>query len=631
MAAKSLRSELIVGAKDQTGAAFDAVGRRFDMLAVAGKRVDGVARDFLQLGTSVDNAGKKLDQFERRLGRIDALGKSLGRSLGPLAAGAAAFEAAHLTRSLAERAGRAAIAGQHERVRMETAGMSPGEIAAADAAASGLSAKYTPLSQTTLLHMLRNTRSIVGNYEDAAKVIDPLAKLRIVAQGAHPEQTEELEGDFDKLVKGLEIKGVTQDLPKFTKYIDGMAKALNVFGDTLRPTDYYEMFKYGRAATQSLSDQFMLSTAPTFAQEMGGSSAGKAFGTAYATIVGGRIKAPAVNELNRLGLLDQSKVKISNAGLVTSWGNGAVKGWELFAQDPYRWTNEIFLPALRKKGITDKATILQEISTVFRDQTAAQLVSILATQQSRIEKDWHLVGGAQGLEAADAFMDKDVGLAWAGLTEQMKNFLQIAGGPMAAPAAHFLHELALGTGYLADAARQHPAVQAAASTGLTGALAGGSMLAWWASLKMLEKFTGVEGFGSAAKWPFKPFGWAGSLLRSAPGRFLGPLGMLLADTQPAGESDADERKRRIDDMDLQISGRAPSWLNTVGGLDQYLTEAKTAYAPELKGNATMDVTIHVPDWLEATVETSGRIGGVTIRGSTGDRGKSWPDAAPGTR
>jgi hypothetical protein len=75
-----------------------------------------------------------------------------------------------------------------------------------------------------------------------------------------------------------------------------MAKALNVFGDTLRPTDYYEMFKYGRAATNALSDDFMLKTAPTLAQELGGSSAGKALSSFYTQFVGGKMSNKAVEQ-----------------------------------------------------------------------------------------------------------------------------------------------------------------------------------------------------------------------------------------------------------------------------------------------------------------------------------------------
>src|SRR5579859_5807505 len=107
-----------------------------------------------------------------------------------------------------------------------------------------------------------------------------------------------------------------------------MAKAINVFGDTLRPTDYYEMFKYGRQSTQNLSQQFMLETAPTLAQELGGSSAGKAMSSFYQAIVGGRIKQQSLKELERLGLIDEDKVVKTKTGSLNGLLPGGVKGWQ---------------------------------------------------------------------------------------------------------------------------------------------------------------------------------------------------------------------------------------------------------------------------------------------------------------
>jgi hypothetical protein len=97
------------------------------------------------------------------------------------------------------------------------------------------------------MHMLRNARSIVGSYQEAAEIMEPLAKLRIIAQANRPG--EDISEDFDQLVKGLEIKGVTQHPEQFKDYMNGIAKGLNTFGDTLKPYQYYEMFIYGRQAT----------------------------------------------------------------------------------------------------------------------------------------------------------------------------------------------------------------------------------------------------------------------------------------------------------------------------------------------------------------------------------------------
>jgi hypothetical protein len=63
-----------------------------------------------------------------------------------------------------------------------------------------------------MMHTARNIRSSSAHSRKRRKILDPLMrKLRVVALGAHPEKAEELGEDFDKLIKGMEIKGVTQD------------------------------------------------------------------------------------------------------------------------------------------------------------------------------------------------------------------------------------------------------------------------------------------------------------------------------------------------------------------------------------------------------------------------------------
>ena len=187
----------------------------------------------------------------------------IGRGAKMAAGAAAAYGGTHAVRALGHETVKVSADREHEKVRMSASGMTASEITEAGELAGAISRKYPLLSQTEIMHTARNGRSMVGTFEEATHVLEPLAQLRVVALGAHPERFAELNEDFDKLARGMEIKGVTQNLDKFKHYIDGMAKALNVFGDTLRPTDYYEMFKYGRAATNALSDDFMLKTAPT--------------------------------------------------------------------------------------------------------------------------------------------------------------------------------------------------------------------------------------------------------------------------------------------------------------------------------------------------------------------------------
>jgi hypothetical protein len=89
----------------------------------------------------------------------------------------------------------------HEKARAMAAGMTPKEIEEEGKLALELEAKYPSIGQPELLHMIRNARSIVGTYEEAALIMDPLAKLRVTAQ-AVSKNPGEVEGEFDKLLKG---------------------------------------------------------------------------------------------------------------------------------------------------------------------------------------------------------------------------------------------------------------------------------------------------------------------------------------------------------------------------------------------------------------------------------------------
>ena len=164
-----------------------------------------------------------------------------------------------------------------------------------------------------------------------------------------------------------------------------MAKALNVFGDTLKPTDFYDTVKYSRQAAVPLSDQFMLETGPTLAQELKGSSTGKALSTFYGTVVGGKMKNVAADEFDEFGLVDPSKVTRNQnrrlKGVQPGGSSAPIRGERSFQM------GQAVLPALAKKGVANRKDVIQtHIATMFRNSTAAQLVSTLATQQARFKR-----------------------------------------------------------------------------------------------------------------------------------------------------------------------------------------------------------------------------------------------------
>lgn len=441
-----LEALAVIKGKDATGGAFDAVAEKIKRLSRAASSLNRDVEKQLSI------AGR-LDASTNRMSRAQA---AIGTGARIAAGAGAAYQGSRAATAVVKETAQGVARREHERTRQIVSGMTPAQMKETEELAEHTSKKYQSIPTTSIMAAARNVRSVVGNLEEGLKVIDPLMKLRIVAEGAHPERKEELAHDFDQLVKGMEIKGVTQDLPKFLHYMDGMAKAMNVFGDTLRPTDYYEMFKYGRQATYNLSDDFMLKTAPTLAQEMGGKSTGDQLQSFYSTVIGGRMKNVAAQQFVNFGLVDPDKVVATTTGAVKGIMPGGMKNSKLAASDPYAWVNKVFLPALARGGVTDPQDIQERIATMFGNRVAAQFVSILATQQQRIEKDWELIRQAQGLPAAQTFLDKDPYTNASKVKAQLDNLVTNAGAPLVGPATTGMNWLASGLNYVGNEAKQNP-------------------------------------------------------------------------------------------------------------------------------------------------------------------------------
>jgi hypothetical protein len=553
-----LEAEAIIDIQDRASAKLDAISKKFDtisktIIAAAGKAVafDKLDKNLSKISVGTDKATKALAGLDKQL-------SSVGRSSSTAGTAAAGFDRiAHSATTAEQAVARYARAQQHattamaraakaprpvmsptpsprrpapagyrydrwgrlieadvgarvaesgltraakagaelekQRVDATAAGLSPAEATETEDVSLALSRKYPTVGQSALMRMIRNARAATGDLEDALAVMDPLTKLRVLAQAKNPGA--DVSAEFETFVKGLEIKGVAQDPAEFTKYMDGMAKALNIFGEQVTPSSYYQMFKYGRGSTRGLSEDYMLGVAPTLAAELGGSSAGVGGQAFYQAIIGRRLKASALKELEALGLLDESKVERDKKGQPKHIGVGGVVGADLARSDPYKWVNQVLLPAMAKKGITDPSAISDHITAIFSNSLAQQLVGILATQQKRIEKDRNNLGNAQGLVAADEYLARDPGQALGAFTTQLENLLANASSPLMPAATAALRGLADALGSLAETAKQHPV---AAPAGLAAGLGGIALGGVWLTRKILSFLGFGVGAGGAA-------------------------------------------------------------------------------------------------------------------------------------
>jgi hypothetical protein len=584
MAVKTIETRAVISGQDKTGGVFGQVARKLERLeqaarsaqqrmgSVGGRFSVGLAAEaerIEKLSRRVAEANRMAVRFavpERRRSFMEtraifaeqrqmiekelAARKRLGRldiDTAAVAGGGAAGE------SLARRMLTAAGRQGHEQARMAASGMSAAEIEEATEISARLSRQYPSIGQAETMHMLRNARSIVGTYEEAASIMEPLMKLRVLSQAARPGQ--DVGEDFDLLVKGLEIKGVTQHPADFQRYMEGIAKGINTFGDTLKPYQYYEMFKYGRQATPTLSEKFILSTAPTLAQELGGSSYGNAVSGFNRAIVAGRMEHPAIKEMVRLGLLQRDDVDWLKNGEAKGIKPGhSIAGWQTAQSDPNQWVRQYLLPAMQKLGIELPNDIAKEIGVVFTNRMAAQMVSLLATQQGRIDKDAALLRGSKGLDAAGDLGAHSLSLALEGLHNQLQALAAAAGKPFLQPAITSLNMLSAAFGKVADvAAHDTPS----AVLGTLGAVGGAAGAGYWGTRALLGTL-GI-GAGASGALPFFSFGGAalaGAWLGSQAGQGLNFIGSLAAGKyyMPRGKSDMEDLRLQLAEIEARMAG-----------------------------------------------------------------------------
>jgi hypothetical protein len=661
-----LEALAVIKGKDATGGAFDAVAQKIGRISRAANALNRDVQKQLNLAAGA----------ERAASRMQRASSAIGTGAKMAAGAAAAYGGGRAVAALAHETVKAGSDRAHEEARMAASGMTVDEIKHANELAASISKKYPSVSNTEAMHAVRNIRSVTGHFEEATKILDPLMRLRVVALGAHPEKADELGEDFDKLIKGMEIKGVTQDLAKFNHYIDGMAKAVNVFGDTLRPTDYYEMFKYGRAATNALSDDFMLKTAPTLAQELGGSSAGKALSSFYTQFVGGKMSNKALAQLEEYGLLtDPSKVIKTSTGNVKGILPGAIMGQEYLqpgATDPYAWVNKVLIPQLAKKGVTDPAKIQEVIAAMASQQTTAQMMSIFATQQARIEKDKHLVEGAKGVEAAELFQQSDPKVIRKSIEAQVDNVLGNAASAFQPGVNKSMNWLTSGLSYMSERAQKDP-MRTAAELGFGAGLA--SAISADSTMGIAGKF----GIGSGSLGLTRLMGLLAPILDIATRKdvieatpALKALAGLHGDKFDAlRDLDASERaadvyghddptydaqlkalndaKRAKIEAELAGLGYGPAGLPGRGQMASQWTVADIQKATgigggsgepvkaEVVGNATLETTVKVEPaagfWAQVDQRIQNginafRSSGAPASGSSGSTGRSMPEAGP---
>lgn len=393
-----------------------AVGIRLSLLGNVAAGLGGLARQFAQVhGGAV--------ALQAQLNRI-----KLTLMAGGALAGTGIFGLAMVGKTV-----NAAKDYVHQLAQMNTAGMTHLEIVRATQAAWNVSRTVPTTSADEALSTIREFRMVFGDTSHAIENMPAVQKLQAIMsimrggkQAGHDEAYV--------IARALETKGAVRNPQQFLVQADFIAKAIVASGGKIGGADFLSAFKYGRGATPHWSDEFAYTILPTLIQELkagngagGVGGPGSALMSAYAAVVGGTVTQRSLKMWQKLGLLDPSKVEWTKAGEAKGVRAGGIRGWETFQSNPYKFAQEILLPALQRAGFKDDKQMAQALQYLFPNRTAGFVMSQMTMQGWKFERDQRLIKGASGKSAYDQLMRTDPYMAELALQKQWHNMMIVLG------------------------------------------------------------------------------------------------------------------------------------------------------------------------------------------------------------
>ncbi|MGH6682675.1 MAG: hypothetical protein ACRECA_01905, partial [Pseudolabrys sp.] len=318
------------------------------------------------------------EAMERQASRAQSIGARIRQGLGGAIGNLAPFLGPGILRGTVG-AIKAGAAFQHETdFALPAAGIGKDEIAWAREQAFALAAKYPIVGATDILKLYRETRSVISGevngrqgltqeqrLEIAARDTQKIFPTIIRAEAALKASGSNVEpGDMQKLIKGFEALGITQDVGRTEKLLDAYVKATQVAGHTIQVDTVLKSVQQMLGTGALLSDRFIKSTFLSLVQE-GGSRIGAGLGMMETQFLGETGHKQAL-QWKKLGFLKDSDLIRTKTGKIQGMKPGHhLLGAELAESDPDFFVWNLLKPALVKAGYTTTKQQIAEVMLLF--------------------------------------------------------------------------------------------------------------------------------------------------------------------------------------------------------------------------------------------------------------------------
>jgi hypothetical protein len=285
-----------------------------------------------------------------------------------------------------------------------------------------------------MLRTAREMRAIVGDKASMATLEATTAKaLQVDALLSNTFGTEK-HGEYYKLLRSAEMKGIATDEAKRTALTDAAFSYITAFGGKLTANDFQTMARRGGTAWMNAKPE-SIGPLAILAAELGGQTAGQTAMTLQQLQMGANTLSKQQGEvLNQAGLLDMSKVtKTGFGGGRLQVGPGGILGSLQYAGDLPGWIKNVVYPHILAAAGGDDALAQSLISKISPNRNAAKLVEMFGSpgfldQQA---KDLGLAGKVKSIDDAyKSFVDTNPTGVEAAFEAQKKSMIEAMGSPM---------------------------------------------------------------------------------------------------------------------------------------------------------------------------------------------------------
>lgn len=260
-------------------------------------------------------------------------------------------------------------------------------------------------STTENLALSRDALTTFGGDVHHAEMAAPmLAKMHFANEAMYgSEEGGQKDKQLMDMLKVIELRNGLKSEAAFKEQANMVQQVIIGSGGRVKANEYLDVIKRGGLAAKGMDSKAFYYTLEPLIQEMKGGSIGDAMMSAYQNLYQGRTTKRAVNNLDRLGLIaDEGKVHHDKAGQLSYLDVGAIKGADLFKKDQFKWMEEVLIPQLAAKGITDPQKVHDAIGSIFTNRTASKLFSNMYDQRENIHKNMKLNSGAENIDQLNA-------------------------------------------------------------------------------------------------------------------------------------------------------------------------------------------------------------------------------------